>query len=164
VVVDVLEVRVQLLGDCRLFAAHEPADRLAHRHSEPVEPDQRLAHLEAVPLLSRLERVLREDPLAHLVVVLIEPLASEGRRFTEFSVEGEIKVVAAERDSIRGIFPINQDSMTAADLEGTYGFLFVPIEGACTYVDCDQFGDVRYMLSIARTSRSPRRREPEVRG
>jgi hypothetical protein len=68
------------------------------------------------------------------------------------SLEGSVSELTAERDSIREIFPISQDSMTAADLEGTYEFLFVPVEGACTYIDCDQFGSARYPLAIARTS------------
>ncbi len=67
------------------------------------------------------------------------------------SLDGSVSELTAERDSIRELFPISQDSMTAADLEGTYEFLFVPVEGACTYVDCDQFRDVRYPLTIART-------------
>jgi hypothetical protein len=68
------------------------------------------------------------------------------------SLDGKVSELTAERDSIREIFPITQESMAAADLEGTYDFLFVPVEGACTYADCDQFGSVPYRLSVGRTS------------
>jgi hypothetical protein len=68
------------------------------------------------------------------------------------SLEGEVSELTGERDALRERFPITEASMAEADLEGTYEFLFVPVEGECTYSDCDQFGPVRYPLSIGRTS------------
>ena len=50
------------------------------------------------------------------------------------------------------MFPITQQSLADADLEGTYEFLFVPVKGKCTYADCDQIASTRYQLSISRTS------------
>jgi hypothetical protein len=68
------------------------------------------------------------------------------------SLDGKVSELTAERDSIRNIFPITQESLAGADLEGTYEFLFVPVEGKCTYSDCDEIGSTRYSLSIRRTS------------
>ena len=68
------------------------------------------------------------------------------------SLDSKVSELTAERDSIQEFFPISQESMAAADLEGTYDALFVPVEGACTYSDCDQFSSARFPLSIARTS------------
>jgi hypothetical protein len=68
------------------------------------------------------------------------------------ALDGKVSELTAERDSIREIFPITQESMADADLAGTYEFLFVPVEGKCTYSDCDQIGPERYQLSIGRTS------------
>lgn len=68
------------------------------------------------------------------------------------SLDGKVSELTAERDSIRQIFPITQESMADADLAGTYEFLFVPVEGKCTYSDCDQTGPERFRLSIGRTS------------
>jgi hypothetical protein len=68
------------------------------------------------------------------------------------SLDGKVSELTAERDAIQEIFPITPESLADADLEGTYEFLFVPVEGECTYSDCDQFGPVRYPLSIGRTS------------
>ncbi|HEX6424411.1 MAG TPA: hypothetical protein VFZ79_13095 [Acidimicrobiales bacterium] len=68
------------------------------------------------------------------------------------TLDGRVAELTAENDSIRGIFPITPESLADAGLEGTYEFLFVPVEGRCTYTDCDQFGSVRYALSISRSS------------
>jgi hypothetical protein len=66
------------------------------------------------------------------------------------SLDRKVSELTAERDSIREIFPLT--SLADADLEGTYEFLFVPVQGTCTYSDCDQIGSTRYSLSIGRTS------------
>jgi hypothetical protein len=68
------------------------------------------------------------------------------------SLGGEVSELTAERDSIHELFPITQESMAEADLAGTYEFLFVPVEGECTYSDCDEFGSTRYSLSIVGTA------------
>jgi hypothetical protein len=68
------------------------------------------------------------------------------------SLDGKVSELTAEGDAIREIFPITQESLAAADLEGTYEFLVVPVEGECTYSDCDQIGSTRYSLSIGRNS------------
>jgi hypothetical protein len=68
------------------------------------------------------------------------------------SLTAEKDSLTAERDAIRQVFPISQQSLADADLEGTYEFLFVPVEGKCTYSDCDQIGSTRYQLSISRIS------------
>lgn len=67
-------------------------------------------------------------------------------------LDGRVSDLTAETDSLREIFPITQESWADADLEGTYEFLFVPMEGQCTYSDCDQIGSTRYVLSVSRTS------------
>jgi len=67
------------------------------------------------------------------------------------SLEGEVSELTVQRDSLREHFPVTQTSMADADLEGTYEFVFVPVEGQCTYSDCDQVGSTRYRLSISRT-------------
>jgi hypothetical protein len=67
------------------------------------------------------------------------------------SLEGEVSELTGERDALRERFPITEASMAEADLEGTYEFLFVPVEGQCTYSDCDQIGSTRFRLSISRT-------------
>jgi hypothetical protein len=84
----------------------------------------------------------------------VSDLTEENRVLTaeNASLDGKVSELAAERDAIREIFPITQESLAAADLEGTYEFLFVPLEGKCTYSDCDQVAPVRYPLSIGRTS------------
>jgi hypothetical protein len=66
------------------------------------------------------------------------------------SLGGRVSELTGEQESLRGLFPITQESMAGADLEGTYEFLFVPVEGQCTYSDCDQIGPSRYALSISR--------------
>lgn len=68
------------------------------------------------------------------------------------ALDGNVSELTAERDALRKIFPISQESLADADLAGTYEFLFVPVEGECTYSDCDQIGPERYGLSIGRTS------------
>lgn len=68
------------------------------------------------------------------------------------SLDGKVSDVTAERDSLREIFPITEEAWGAADLEGTYEFLFVPVEGQCTYSDCDQMGSTRFVLSISRAA------------
>ena len=68
------------------------------------------------------------------------------------ALDGNVSELTAERDAIREIFPITQASLADADLAGTYEFLFAPVEGKCTYSDCDQIGPERYRLSIGRTS------------
>lgn len=84
----------------------------------------------------------------------VSDLTEENRTLTaeNASLDGDVSELTAERDAIREIFPITDDSLADADLEGTYEFLFVPEEGTCTYSDCDQAGPVRYPLSIGRTS------------
>jgi hypothetical protein len=66
------------------------------------------------------------------------------------SLDRRVSELTAERDSIRENFPLR--SLADADLEGTYEFLFVPVDGNCTYSDCDQIGSMSYSLSIGRTS------------
>lgn len=68
------------------------------------------------------------------------------------ALDGKVSELTAESDAIRNVFPISQESLADADLAGTYEFLFVPVEGKCTYSDCDQIGSERYQLSIGRTS------------
>lgn len=68
------------------------------------------------------------------------------------SLDGKVSELSEERDALRGIFPITEESWADADLEGTYEFLFVPVEGQCTYSDCDQLGSTRYSLVISRTA------------
>jgi hypothetical protein len=68
------------------------------------------------------------------------------------ALDGKVSDLTAERDAIREIFPLSQESLADADLAGTYDFLFVPVEGKCTYSDCGQIGSERYQLSIGRTS------------
>jgi hypothetical protein len=84
----------------------------------------------------------------------VSDLTEENGTLTEenASLDGRVGELTAERDSIQEIFPITQESMADADLEGTYEFLFVPVEGECTYSDCDQIGSTRYSLSIGRTA------------
>jgi|SRR5262245_17206534 len=67
------------------------------------------------------------------------------------SLEGDVSELTVERDSLRELFPITETSMADADLEGTYEFVFVPVEGQCTYANCDEIGETRYQLSISRT-------------
>lgn len=68
------------------------------------------------------------------------------------SLDAEVTELTAEIDSIRALFPLTYESLAGADLAGNYEFLFVPVEGECTYSDCDQIGPERYPLSISRTS------------
>jgi hypothetical protein len=68
------------------------------------------------------------------------------------ALDGNVSELKAERDAIREIFPISGESLADADLAGTFEFLFVPVEGKCTYSDCNQIGPERYQLSIGRTS------------
>jgi hypothetical protein len=81
---------------------------------------------------------------------LTEENGTLDRKVADLTAENDS--LTAERDSIREMFPITQESLADADLEGTYEFLFVPVEGKCTYSDCDQFGSTRYSLSIGRAS------------
>jgi hypothetical protein len=81
---------------------------------------------------------------------LTEENGSLDRRVADLTAENDS--LTSERDSIRKLFPITQQSLADADLDGTYEFLFVPVEGKCTYTDCDQIGSTRYQLSISRTS------------
>jgi hypothetical protein len=82
----------------------------------------------------------------------VSDLTKENATLTDenASLEGEVSELTGERDSLRERFPITQASMAEANLEGTYEFLFVPVEGQCTYSDCDQVGSTRYALSISR--------------
>jgi hypothetical protein len=84
----------------------------------------------------------------------VSDLTEENGTLTEenASLDGSVSELTAERDSLRAIFPMSVASWADADLEGTYEFLFVPVEGQCTYSDCDQFGSTRYALSISRTA------------
>jgi len=84
----------------------------------------------------------------------VSDLAEENGTLTaeNASLDGKVSELTAEKESIQEIFPISQESMADADLEGTYEFLFVPVAGECTYSDCDQLGSTRYSLSIGRTS------------
>jgi hypothetical protein len=68
------------------------------------------------------------------------------------SLDDTVTQLAAERDAIEQLFPMTQESWADADLAGTYEFLFVPVEGQCTYSDCDQLGSTRYALTISRTA------------
>jgi hypothetical protein len=68
------------------------------------------------------------------------------------ALDGQVSDLTTERDSIRAIFPLSRRSFADADLRGTYEFLFEPVEGACTYSDCDQIGPAAYRLSIDRSS------------
>jgi hypothetical protein len=90
----------------------------------------------------------------------VSDLTNENRALTEenatltdenASLEGEVSELTGERDSLREYFPITQTSTAEADLEGTYEFVFVPVDGQCTYSNCDQIGETRYRLSISRT-------------
>ena len=74
VVVEVLVVGVEVVGDGSVFAAHEAADRFAHGYDEAVEADHGTAHLEPVPLLGGIEWMFLEDAVAHFVVVVVECL------------------------------------------------------------------------------------------
>jgi hypothetical protein len=69
------------------------------------------------------------------------------------SLDRKVSDLTAERESLRGLFPITSESWADADLEGRYEFVFVPMEGGpCTYSDCDQSGEVSFVLSISRTA------------
>ena len=68
------------------------------------------------------------------------------------SLDGKVSDLTAERESLRGLFPITSESWADADLEGSYEFVFAPVEGQCTYSDCDQMGESRFELSIGRTA------------
>jgi hypothetical protein len=84
----------------------------------------------------------------------VSDLTEENGTLTEenASLDGSVSDLTGERDSLREIFPMSLASWADADLEGTYEFLFVPVEGQCTYSDCDQIGSTRYALSISRTA------------
>lgn len=83
----------------------------------------------------------------------VSDLEDENGDLTEenASLDGDVSELTAERDALRGLFPITEESWADADLEGTYEFLFVPVEGQCTYADCDQIGSTRHSLVISRT-------------
>lgn len=68
------------------------------------------------------------------------------------SLGGEISDLVAERASIQEIFPLAHESFADADLDGTYDLLFVPVEGECTYTDCDEVGSLGLPLTIARAA------------
>lgn len=81
----------------------------------------------------------------------VSDLNEENRALTEDNValDADVTELTAEADSIRELFPITHESLALADLDGRYETLFVPVEGECTYTDCDQMGPVRYSLSIS---------------
>jgi hypothetical protein len=83
----------------------------------------------------------------------VSDLEDENDTLTEenAALDGSVSELTAERDALRGNFPITEESWADADLEGTYEFLFVPVEGQCTYADCDQIGSTRFSLVISRT-------------
>jgi hypothetical protein len=93
---------------------------------------------------------LRSWDLDHQVSDLTEE--NETLAAENVALDGNVSGLTAERDAIREIFPISRESLADADLAGTYESLFVPVEGNCTYSDCNQIGPERYGLSIGRTS------------
>jgi hypothetical protein len=93
---------------------------------------------------------LRTWDLDGQVSDLTEENATLDRRVADLTAENDS--LTAERDAIRTMFPITQAWLADANLEGTYEFLFVPVEGKCTYSDCDQIGSERSQLSISRSS------------
>lgn len=84
----------------------------------------------------------------------VSDLTEESGNLTEenASLHDTVTELTAERDAIAQLFPMTQESWADADLAGTYEFLFVPVEGQCTYSDCDQLGSTRYSLTISRTA------------
>ena len=84
----------------------------------------------------------------------VSDLTEENRTLTaeNASLDDTVTELTAERDAIGQLFPMTQESWADADLAGTYEFLFVPVEGQCTYDDCDQIGPTRYSLTISRTA------------
>src|SRR6478735_6044580 len=73
-VVDVLKVGVDDVGQRRVFASHQTADNLPHRDDKPVKPYECPAHLEPPALFLRRQRIVGEESLAHLVVVVVESM------------------------------------------------------------------------------------------
>jgi hypothetical protein len=84
----------------------------------------------------------------------VSDLTDENRALTAVnaSLDDKVSELTTERDALRENFPLTQESWADADLAGTYEFLFVPVEGQCTYDDCDQIGSTRYALTISRTA------------
>lgn len=84
----------------------------------------------------------------------VSDLTEENATLTEenASLDDRVSELTAAQDAIEQRFPMTQESWADADLAGTYEFLFVPVEGQCTYDDCDQIGPTRYSLTISRTA------------
>ena len=84
----------------------------------------------------------------------VADLTEENGTLTEenASLDGSVSELTAARDSLQALFPMSVASWADADLAGAYEFLFVPVEGQCTYADCDQIGSTRFALTISPTA------------